>query len=373
MKYKLLLIVLFINNLLIFSQNKNYHYIELLPNKTETTENVDFYVSAVYDNRAYKGNIGIAQKGVFNKKVLAKFKKPFNKELLDYLETVFPKDTTKTPIILRINKLLISEDTRVFKEVGKAIVSLDVLIKTKSEYGLLGSFSAIKEKNSVDVTGKHDDRIRADLKDCLMQFNATNWGKITPIQVKLKKVGAPKTLTENYKTGFYNSSMELFNNQTLLDTTFNVVTKKSKGDKLVLRNQKNKSPIYFAYSNGKDLYLNASNYSADNHFIKTYRLDQFVLFNDTFLNQNKAVGMSLAFGVLGVFIATEHQNVLFDLNTGEFFPLNRSKMKLLIEEKYPNLFKNFKKNAKDINKVIEILKYVFAKDNKAEVRAILRG
>lgn len=373
MKYKLLLIVMFINNLLIFCQNKNYHYIELLPNKTEIIENVDFYVSDIYDNRAYKGNIGIAQKGVFNKKVLAKFKKPFKKELLDYLETVFPKNITKKPIILRINKLLISEDTRTFKETGKAIVSLDVLTKTKNGYSLLGSFSAMKEKNSLDVTGKHDDRIRADLKNCLMQFNRTNWKKISPIKVTLKKVGLPKTLTENYKTGFYNSSIELFNNQTFLDTTFNVVAKKSKGDKLVLRNQKNKSPLYFAFSNGKDLFLNASNYSADNHFIKTYKLDQFLLFNDTFLNQDKAIGMSLAFGVLGMFVVTEKQNVLFDLNTGEFFPLNRSKMKLLLGEKYPNLFKNYKKNTKDISKVIQLLKYIFNKENKIEIRALLRS
>lgn len=373
MKYKTLILLLVVNNLVGFGQNKRTHIVELLPNTTETIENVKFYISDIYDNRVYKTNIGIAQKGVFNKKVLSVFKRSFKDELSNYLETVFPVDTSKTPIVIRINKLLISEHTGAFKETGKAIVSMDVLIENEGEYGLIGSFSAMREKNSMDVTRKHDDRIRAVLKECLMQFNTTNWKDIIPAPTSLEKSGASKILTENYKEGFYRSSLELFNNQTLIDTTFQIVKKKSKKDKIFLRNEKKKSALYYAYSDGKDLYLNAANYSSDRHFIKTYKFDEFLLFNDVFVNQDKAVGMSLAFGVLGVLVSTERQNVLMDLNTGEFFPLNKSKMKLLLEDKYPNLLKQFKSNSKEIKKVLEILNYVYKKENKNELRALLRS
>ena len=373
MKYKILILVLVINNLVSFGQNKRTHIVELLPNATETIENVNFYISDIYDNRVYKTNIGIAQKGVFNKKVLSVFKRPFKDELSSYLETVFPVDTSKTPIVIRINKLLISEHTGAFKETGKAIVSMDVLIVNEGEYGLIGSFSAMREKNSMDVTRKHDDRIRGVLKDCLMQFNATNWKDIIPTPISLERSGTSKILTENYKEGFYRSSLELFNNQTFIDTTFQIVEKRSKNNKLFLRNGKKKPALYYAYSDGKDLYLNATNYSSDRHFIKTYRFDEFLVFNDGFVNHDKVVGMSLAFGVLGILVSTEKQNVLVDLNTGEFFTLNKPKMKLLLEDKYPNLLKRFKNNPKEIDIVLEILNYVYKRDNKNEFRALLRS
>ena len=372
MKYKILILVLVINNLLGFAQ-KNTHIIELLPNTTERIEKVDFYVSDIYDNRVYKTNIGIAQKGAFNKKVLSVFKSPFKDELSNYLETVFPVDTSKKPIVIRINKLLVSEHTGAFKETGKAIVHMDVLIENNGEYGFVGSFSAMRKKNSMDVTRKHDDRIRGVLKDCLMQFNTTNWKEILPSPISLEKSGASKILAENYKEGFYRSSLELFNNQTLIDTTFQIVEKKSKKDKIFLRNEKKKPALYYAYSDGKDLYLNATNYSSDRHFIKTFKFDEFLLFNDGFVNQDKVVGMSLAFGVLGVLVSTERQNVLMDLNTGEFFPLNKSKMKLVLGKKYPNLLKYFKKNSKDLDKVKEILNHIYEKENKDELRALLRA
>ena len=49
--------------------------------------------------------------------------------------------------------------------------------------------------------------------------------------------------------------------------------------------------------------------------------------------------MSLAFGVLGVLMSNEHQTVLFDLSTGQFYPMTRTKMRLLLKKDYPEFLK----------------------------------
>ncbi len=124
---KALFTLVFLSSLVNFSQARDYHIINLMPLEDDTVADVNFFVSKVIDNRIYKDNLGIAQKGVFNKKVLSIFEYPFEEELTDYFSAIFPKSSSKTPVVVRINQLLISEHTGAFKETGKATVNLDVL------------------------------------------------------------------------------------------------------------------------------------------------------------------------------------------------------------------------------------------------------
>ena len=98
------------------AQNKDVHEIELLPNETETVLSTDFYISEIIDNRIINVSNTITSSD-------------FDREILDYLETILPIDSSKTALSLRINQLLISEHTGAFKETGKAIVRLNVLVK----------------------------------------------------------------------------------------------------------------------------------------------------------------------------------------------------------------------------------------------------
>lgn len=231
----------------------------------------------------------------------------------------------------------------------------------------------MQEKNSVDVTAKHDDRIRGILKECLMLFNSTNWRVVEPILIDLEKKGQSKVLVENYKEGFYYSLLELYNNKTIIDRAYSVDERKSNGDKLFLKSDEQGKAMYFAYSDGDDLYLNAAIYSADRHYIKTYKFDEFVLFNDVFVNDDKVMGWSYALGLLGQLVSTENQNVLMDLNTGEIFTLSKKKMKLILGKKYPKLLKQYYNNSKDVNEVLNILNYVLENENKDELRGLLRA
>ena len=370
---KALVIFVLLSSVVNFCQAQDYHIINLLPLEEDTVENVNFYVSKIIDNRIYKDNLGIAQKGVFNKKVLSTFYNPFEEELMDYFNAIFPANTSKTPLVLRINQLLISENTGAFKETGKATVNLDVLTEKDDIYYFLGSFSAYPEKNSVDVTGKHDDRIREILKSCLIQFSELNPDTQMNRTILLENPSAPVILSEPIKKGFYTSFSELYNNQPFQDASIVFKDYSSNQEKLNLEEREHKRALYYAYSDGDYIYLNASNYSGEKHFVKSELIDKYLLFNDTFVNQDKAAGMSLAFGVLGLLMSNEQTNVLLDLYTGQYHSIDGSKIRMLLNDKYPDLYKHVRKNLNNKDLMKSVLIKLLESENKEEVRYILEA
>ena len=356
----------------IYAQKKDVHIIELLPNETETKIETDFYISEIIDNRIIKNNIGIAQKGLMNRKVLSDFSKPFDLELLDYLETILPKDSNKTNLSVRINQLLVSEQTGAFKETGKAIVRLDVLIKNNdSSYGSLGSFEATKSKNSMDVTGKHDDRIRAVLKECLLQFDSLDWKKIKPLKIDVNRPLKANVLLEPVKHGFFQTYTELANNIPLENLSFQIQNRSTE-TRLHLKDSLGNKMKHFAYYDGNDIYLNASTYSGDRYYIKTERFDDFLLFSDVFVNQDNVMGMSMAFGVLGLLSSNERQSVMFDLNTGTFYPLNRTKMRLILKNDYKDLYKKHKRDTRNLEVMKEILNELYLRNTPEQFKALIK-
>lgn len=55
------------------------------------------------------------------------FEDNFANEIQQYLNVVFPIKADLIPVTIRINDLIVSEDTQVLKELGIAKVQLDVL------------------------------------------------------------------------------------------------------------------------------------------------------------------------------------------------------------------------------------------------------
>ncbi|GAA4974403.1 hypothetical protein [Algibacter aquimarinus] len=358
-----------------FSQNRKPHVIKLLPNKDAPVKAVDFYVSEVLDNRIYKDNIGIAQKGIFNKKVLSVFSKPFEEEILNYLNSVFPQKSEKQSVTIRINQLLISENTGAFKETGKATINLDVLQKIDDDYFLLGSYSAYREKNSADVTGKHDDRIRSILSDCMQQFQfhfKFEKENINPRLISIKTKAKPAIFDEDIKEGFFKTFNELYNNTPFLDNSIKFKNKENRLDKLYLSDIDHKRALYYAYHDGEYIFLNASSFSGEKHFVKTETVDRFLLFNDAFVNQDDAIGMSMAFGVLGILASNRKSHVLLDLYTGQFHILKENKIKVLLRN-HRELYEVYKKSRDDISVMKDILETLFNKEEVAELRMALKS
>lgn len=360
-----------------FGQGGTIEKISLAPEADENIENVNFYVEKVIDNRFSKTYLGIVQIGIYNARLPVAFEDDFSTELQQYLDVVFPKKAELIPITIRINDLIISEDTQLLKEQGIAKVQLDVLKPiAENSYELLGRYEAISKKNTLDATRSHPTRIKSALTECLLLFFKDNPGFVSQGVLNLNTFADnPPILVEPVEDGFFYSFFELQNNRPVLDNKIVVskAGKRSKTEKLILEDENGNVPNYAAYYDGNNFYLNSNLYFNENYFVKTYQIDQFLLFNEMiFPGGGYVTDLNIANGRSGMPFLKERNCVLFDLTSGRFHVITKERMKTLLDEKYPDLYKLYKRyGKKDVKKVLEILTVLFEKEKPENLRATL--
>lgn len=135
----------------------------------------NFYISEIIDARPLKENIGVAQRGMFNKQVSAQFSEDFIPHLQSYFNGLLPSEASKTPLILKVHQLYISERTAAMSELGSCDVNLEFLKEENGRQYSLGQFSSKVENGGLDVTAGHDKRIRQAIQECIEQFAMSNW------------------------------------------------------------------------------------------------------------------------------------------------------------------------------------------------------
>lgn len=99
---------------ILLSQDIKVKTLSLKLETSEVSENVNFYVENVIDNRFSKSYIGIVQLGFNNTRFPATFEQNFSQEIKAYLDVIFPKKPGFMPVIIRINELIIAENTEAF-------------------------------------------------------------------------------------------------------------------------------------------------------------------------------------------------------------------------------------------------------------------
>lgn len=296
-----------------FGQNK-VHFVEI---KTkDVLSNFDYKIVRVIDNRLVKSNIGVAQKGINNKKVVAKFPKPFELYMTSVLQSIISKKDNSKELILVFNELNVSEQTKAFSEIGQARVQMGFLKSVEGKLVLLGEFESQKESRGLDVTNKHDERILSAIKDCFDQFKqfADYESEGEPFELNQKlKLDYTKTLPK----GLYATHTSLI--QKKPSNLKNYILEK-KGTK--------KFPKYFlkdstnvkikrrmaAISDGISIYIHASRYSYGSHYVKSKEAGRYIYFEDKFYVPDLLA--EVAFGLIAVAAGNIGRGVILDTQTG---------------------------------------------------------
>ena len=338
-------------------------------------DSLNFYVEEVIDNRLYKEYLGIAQIGTYNYRLPLKFENPLKYELGDFLKRIFPFDNSKKPITIRINELFIKENPKFLIEVGALSLRFDILKKeTPDVYTWLNSYSITSKRNTIDATAGNIDHLAGILYQAILIMANKDDDANTGRRIDLAYKPEPPILVEKPNNGFYYTYSELANN--LAEDGLQVTIKdksKNKGSNTVRITDSEGIPSeYFAYFDGQNFYLNSSFYGDSNYFIKTYRVHNFLLFTEDFIADDYISGYTIAKGKSSYDYVKSRRPVLFNLTDGKFYTVRRDNMAQLLEMKYPDLFKKFKKNEKkDIHETYEIIKFLFENEDPERVREIL--
>lgn len=330
------------------SQNKvDYHKVSL-NDKNDKALGFNFYVENVYDGRQFKENIGTVQKGAFNRKVLADFEKPLELEISDYLAIICPKGENKSKISIRVNDLYVSELTRAMSETGYATLGIDVIEAKDSIDYIVGSYIVSTESNGMDVTNKHDERLKKVLQECLTNYAKTNDTDKTHLAFVVNQKIESKAIISTPPKGVYLTYVDVLNSKPLDDANFKITNKK---EKFYLVNKSNGTDDmnYYGFSDGEIFYLNVSKYASSSHYAKTEIIGGKYYIDNVIYNPNNAIAMGAMFGLLGVAIASATMDasipMLIDSYTGQPSFLSNNEMKVMLAP-YPNLLKEFKDSKK---------------------------
>ena len=354
MMKKAIVILLFISSFSGFSQSEiKYHKISL-EDKNDTPIGLNFSIAKVYDGRQFKENIGTVQKGAFNKKVLANFEKPLEEEILNYLAVILPSGNKK--IAIRINDLYISEFTKAFSETGFATIVLDVIEQKEGTDYIVGTYSYAAEGNGMDVTNKHDYRLKEALIQIMTEYKNTPQDKKTQIVFDSNQVVANRNLAETPKKGIYLTYADVLNNKPFAED-FNFSNKNEKF--YVLDASGKDKSNYFGFSDGINFYINVSKYASSKFYAKTEVIGNKYFIEDITYNPNSVVAAGAMFGLLGSLVASTVTSggvpMLIDCYSGQPIFLANSEIKTMLKPQ-PELYKEYKEGKKtnqDIKNILE--------------------
>jgi hypothetical protein len=304
--------IIFIN--ISFAQTK-FHVVKLEPK--EAPKKVDYKIAKVVDNRVIKDNIGVVQKGLSNKRRLAKFKSDVGTELQKLFNRIYKPTPNAPEFICVIHDLHIDEQTNLYSEKGICNVEIELVKEVASNFYSLGRFNSYIEKGAMDVTKRHGKRIIQALDDCLHQFAQTNWRSESGEEFHFD-TEMTCSIAETPMEGLYPSVNRLCKNAPI--ESFEHDFKKSKKSRydidrfeLKAKDKENAKKGIMFISDGKDIYMHASRYSYKEYFIKAKHYGRFIYFQDFFSN---AKNLSAASPLIGMFSA-DYRGIILDTQTGK--------------------------------------------------------
>lgn len=349
----LLLLVLGTKNL---TAQEKTHLIHLTP---ETDLQADFYIAEVQDERQIQENIGVAQTGLANKQVPANFDEDFTIHLQKYLNSILPNKANAQPLILKVHKLYISERTSTMSELGSCEVKLEFIKTENGTNYSLGTFESSVEGKGMDVTPKHEKRIKEAMAECIEQFSNSNWKTAAASEIAAIRSETQLNMANGLETGLYYDFEDLLNNTPNRDTKYR--TKRIAQNKKiehfqVFQPEKNRRiKNLFGYSDGQHVYLNASRYTVDEYFIKSKFIGRYIYFEDQYSSKTATA----ALGLIGTAISMKHTGIVLDTKTGITTVLNNKKMEEILSN-YPELSRQYNLSKKTIeddrNMILEINK-----------------
>jgi len=222
--------------------------VELISLKREPVElpKRTYNIAAVVDARDDTVRVGVIQKGMLNKKVEANLATGCRQHLADYLKYIMPPQEGLDSVVLVINELKISEKTTMSSETGTLTYRYSFLLVHEGElFDILELHDAISEKG-MDVTNKHESRIRRSLLKSLTRLSAVDFTTALTKprildSVRSVKVYAIQTAEKPVK-GIYQTLDEFCNNSPSIVREFEI-RRKSKGARVWLGTVENK-PFY---------------------------------------------------------------------------------------------------------------------------------
>jgi hypothetical protein len=241
-----------------------------------------YYVDSVIDARNQGGCVGFTLKGMDYRQTAAYFEQPFDETLHDLFLKSLPENENKVPLILRINKFLLSQ--YLISEMYYSIMEINItfIVKKDGKYYELYQGMASSETSGFNGAGPAFAIIAGTLSKCYNDFllSAGN-NPVSPHEIQANQLSENPIYTQKYRIenvgvparGIYHTFSDFINYE--IDTTmyikveyFPETEKVSEFANIVLAGDNTWVGNIWGFSDGKNNYINNSG-----HYYPIYRKD----------------------------------------------------------------------------------------------------
>lgn len=302
---------------------KKFHVITLEKEVDPVSTNIKCV--EVIDRRLIKTNIGFAQKGLSNRKVLAQLEGPFEETVKRTVNRIMASEENAQEVVFVIHEFNVSERTSAMKERGICRIEIEFAVKKDSSYFSLGSHFFGREQGGADVTKKHPDRILTCLSKCIEKFMESGWDGSLGEEIDLSELSANAyDFTQIPEKGLYASFNTLGRNKPMPDfeNEFFRQDEKTKIERYIFKpvDKADKLKRVMFISDGENLYMHASRYCYQKYFIKAQHYGRYIYFEDKFSDANAGV----AFGLIGYAATNKSRGIILDTTNGKVSLLDDS-------------------------------------------------
>lgn len=149
---KIIILICFINFKFIYGQNLIEDFVLTSPEQKVLSK---YSKLVVLDSRKDTTNMGIIQKGAFNRKALLKPSISLKKQVEKLFKDLIDNNSQSGELLLNIREFKFAEVTESFSETGYCYMRADMFIKNDSIYNKVDFIDNVFEVNAMDVTKKN--------------------------------------------------------------------------------------------------------------------------------------------------------------------------------------------------------------------------
>ncbi|MDX2245361.1 MAG: hypothetical protein SF052_01190 [Bacteroidia bacterium] len=290
-----------------------------------------FNITEVIDARfqADSAFIGIGQKGAHNTNVPLSLEKSLATSVREYLHEQLPAEEGYLPVILRIKRLGVWEQTFTTAELAYIDAELEFLTKVNDKYVRLHTEKVFQKTGGLDVTSSHSRQIGSALAQAIRNYAQSVEG---PGNISEENIVSsiytpdipPIVRTNDRKPGIYATFEEFRNNAPSQPAEF---IYKPQERQLLFTTSKGKTrpvrpndPIWGVY-HGNQLYIHQLGVFFPVNFEgSALEFEGY----DVGSHNSKAATAGIAFGLIGAAIAqassAKTRSFVIDWQTGSFYP-----------------------------------------------------
>ena len=306
----------------------------------------NFTCAGVIDKRIVKSNIGYVKVGLEDRKTTALLNGNFTETIHNHINGMLRPSEYPEQIFILIHELYIKEDKVSLSRRGLCKIEIEFVQQIDTSYYSLGIYSSITEKFGLNITKYHGTAISKCLQQCIHDFVQSNWLRnARRVKIDLNIPTPTYDYTSIPPKGRYESFAKLVRNMSFEKRDFTLTSNKNGEVKRfkIKEEEIRFAPVEVNYiSDGTYLYINASNYSESNYFIRAKQTGRYIYFEDRFSD----VGASVVFGLIGAAATNKLRGMVLDTANGEISELSDYHILHLLKD-YPDIKASYEKSKQE--------------------------